>query len=226
MQENIHTLASLTDRTGVFQERNDAGRILAGMLPPDQRPVVVAIPSGGVPVAIALCRQRDLPLKVAPVSKVTLPWNTEAGCGAVAFDMTVGWNEQMIRSIGLPEADRQRELDRARQKVVRRVEQFGPAARLDDLAGREILLVDDGLASGFTMHTALEALFRLEPTRLDVAVPTAHQASAERIAREVDALYCANLRSGGSFAVAGAYRNWHDVAEIDAIRMAEDFKEA
>jgi predicted phosphoribosyltransferase len=73
--------------------------------------------------------------------------------------------------------------------------------------------VDDGLASGFTMRVAVEALRKLGANRIVVTVPTGHQRSVERIAYKVEIIYCANVRSGRSFAVADAYEQWTDVSE-------------
>jgi predicted phosphoribosyltransferase len=90
------------------------------------------------------------------------------------------------------------------------------------VAGRAIVLVDDGLASGLTMEVAIEAVRRAGARRVAVAVPTAHREAAQRIARLADAVYCANLRSGLSFAVADAYQSWHDVSEEEAARARSD----
>ena len=81
------------------------------------------------------------------------------------------------------------------------------------------ILVDDGLASGFTMLCAVAALRNAGADQIVVAVPTGHGTTAERLATEVAALYCANLRDGGSFAVADAYRSWTDVADDEALAL-------
>jgi predicted phosphoribosyltransferase len=84
--------------------------------------------------------------------------------------------------------------------------------------------VDDGLASGFTMRVAVAALRNAGAGRIVVAVPTAHRHSAEMITRDVEALYCANIRGGLSYAVASAYQYWSDVAEKDVVKILEQFK--
>ncbi|MCI0591604.1 MAG: phosphoribosyltransferase, partial [Gammaproteobacteria bacterium] len=102
---NVTDLPALRGRTHVFTDRNDAGRVLAEMLEcsVDRNALVLGIPAGGVPVAAAIARGLRLPLDVVVVSKITLPWNTEAGYGAVAFDGTVHLNEQLVRGEGLLE---------------------------------------------------------------------------------------------------------------------------
>ncbi|RZB35551.1 MAG: hypothetical protein SRB2_03007 [Desulfobacteraceae bacterium Eth-SRB2] len=93
-----------------------------------------------------------------------------------------------------------------------------------ELGNRSAILVDDGLASGFTMRVAVAALRNAGAGRIAVAVPTAHRHSAEMIAREVETLYCANIRGGLSYAVASAYRHWSDVAEEAVVKILEQFK--
>jgi predicted phosphoribosyltransferase len=84
------------------------------------------------------------------------------------------------------------------------------------LSNKTVIVVDDGLASGYTMQVAVEALARCGVERIIVAVPTGHAAAVEKIARQVHALYCPNIRSGSRFAVADAYENWTDVSESEA----------
>lgn len=85
-------------------------------------------------------------------------------------------------------------------------------------------MVDDGLASGFTMLTAAQALRRQGAERLIVAVPTGHAEALENVAAETDAIYCANVREGQRFAVADAYARWSDVDETTAARIIQRFQ--
>ena len=86
---------------------------------------------------------------------------------------------------------------------------------------RPIILVDDGLASGFTLRVAIKALRQAGATNIILAVPTAHSESVQMILEEVEAIYCPNLRSGFSFAVADAYEQWSDLDEEEVIRILE-----
>ena len=217
----IVELRELRNRVKVFRDRKHAGEVLAGMLAEyrgtDTR--VLGILAGGVPVAAAISRALELPLDVAVVNKITLPWNSEMGYGAVAFDGTVQLNDALIQNLGLGPRDVEAGIARTREKVNSRLRRFRaePAAAL---AGHAVILVDDGLASGFTLLTAIAAVQHAQPARLWVAVPTGHGDSAQRIAAEVDALYCANVRTTHGFAVADAYEHWSDVSEDDALAAA------
>lgn len=206
-------------RIGVFADRVHAGRVLAEMLEGEvaSDAVIAAIPAGGVPVGTAIASSLGLELVPLVVSKVTFPWTTEAGYGAVAFDGTVCIDRSLVERVGLPEEQVQRDLAATLEKVRRRAALFGAEGIAERLRGREVVVVDDGLASGVTLRTALAAVRHARPRRLLVAVPTAHDASADRVLPEVDSLVCANLRSGPSFAVADAYRRWTDVSEDEAL---------
>jgi putative phosphoribosyl transferase len=226
MKSNIIDLPELREQTHVFQDRTHAGQILAEMLSArdKQAGIIFAIPAGGVPVGDAMAEKTGLDLDVAVVSKITLPWNTEAGYGAVAFDGTVKLNEDLVRRVNLTAEDIKKGMEKTTAKVVRRVTKLRGSQPLPDLGNRSAILVDDGLASGFTMQVAVTALRNAGAVRIVVAVPTAHRHSAEMIACNVEALYCANIRSGLSYAVASAYRNWWDVGEKDVANILEQFK--
>lgn len=215
----VRDLPSLRDRVRVFRDRRHAGEVLADLLAAYRKAdaVVLAIPAGGVPVGAELAARLDLPLEVAVVSKITLPWNTEAGYGAVAFDGTVLLNDRLVSALGLSEDEIERGIAVTREKIVRRMQRFHDGT-FPDLAGRAIILVDDGLASGYTLRAAIRAVRARAPAVI-VAVPTAHREAAESVAAEVDALYCANVRAGPSFAVADAYERWRDVSEAEAAEM-------
>ncbi len=107
MSENILSMPEFDDRTMIFRDRDHAGKILADLMKKDldAEAVLLAIPAGGVPVAMEISAISGIPMDLAVVSKITLPWNTEAGYGAVAFDGTVRLNESMLARANL--TDRQ-----------------------------------------------------------------------------------------------------------------------
>jgi predicted phosphoribosyltransferase len=189
----------------------------------DSSAVVFAIPAGGVPVAASLAEKMNLSLDIAVVSKVTLPWNTEAGFGAVAFDGTVRLNNQMMCQAGLSEQEVQRRIELTTTKVQRRFKELRGDEPMPSLAGRKVFLVDDGIASGFTFRVAVEALKNHGTDEIIAAVPTGHRQALRGIALQVEAVYCANVRSGWSFAVAGAYRKWSDVDEAQVLEILKRF---
>lgn len=222
---SLHDLPELRDRSQVFRDRAHAGDVLAGMLSGfrGSGALVLGIPAGGVPVAARVATTLGLELDVAVVSKILLPWTTEAGYGAVAFDGSTWIDRRAAVRLGLTDAEVLEGTAKARAKVARRVALLRGGRTLD-VDGRTVILVDDGVAAGSTLRAAIAALRRQNVARLVVAVPTGHGRSLADLVDAVDALYCANVRHGVSFAVADAYQAWRDVAEdevVEALRTAQ-----
>ena len=179
---NVTELPGLRDRLHVFRDRPHAGEILAGMLEDYRasRTLVMAIPAGGIPVAASLARRLSLPLDVAVVSKITLPWNTEAGYGAVAFDGTVRLNRDLLSRLGLSGKEIEAGKAATTGKVERRVEKFRGEPSYPALIRERVILVDDGLASGFTLLVGVEALKKSGTGEIIVAVPTGSAGAVRR----------------------------------------------
>ena len=224
---NIIELPELRDTTRVFHDRADAGQRLAVMLGEYRHTnmLVLGIPAGGVPVAAEIARRLELPLDVAVASKVLLPWTTEAGYGAVAFDGSIWLNPEYVEYYGLPPETIEAGVATAKTKVERRVQRFRGDRPFPPLQDWPVILVDDGLAAGSTLRAAITAVKNAGANRLLVAVPTGHARSVEEIAVQVDELYCANIRSGLRFAVADAYENWTDVSEEEVAAILSDFSQ-
>lgn len=222
----VHDIEPLRDQAPAFRDRSHAGEVLAGMLEAYRGggALVLAIPAGGVPVAAQIARRLGLGLDLAVVSKILLPWTTEAGFGAVAFDGSVWINEEDVLDYHLSPADVALGTARARDKVERRLKRLRGERPLPALAARQLILVDDGIAAGSTLRTAIAALRRHGPSQIVVAVPTGHQRSVQLIAGLADAVYCANIRGGSRFAVADAYEEWRDLNEdeVAAILAASE----
>jgi putative phosphoribosyl transferase len=217
--KNIIDLAELRDHVYVFCDRMHAGKIVAGML--DQykntNAIVLGIPAGGLPVAAVIAKELNLPLDVVAVSKITLPWNTEAGYGAVAFDGTVRLNQRLFQSLGLSEQQVQQGIEETSRKVAMRVKSLRGESAFPDISKKPVILVDDGLASGFTILVGVEALRKAGASQIIVAVPTGNSSSVQMMADHVEAVYCANIRRGWSFAVADAYEKWSDVSDKEVM---------
>jgi predicted phosphoribosyltransferase len=221
MTEKIISLPELADKRLVFRNRQHAGQILAQMLDQNAWPdaIVLAIPAGGVPVGQVVAQKLGAAFDVAVVSKITLPWNTEAGYGAIAFDGSMRLNEMLLARLNLTNQQMKEGIAETKEKVRRRSRTLRGQRPFPDLSDRSAILVDDGLASGFTMFCAIDAVKKAGARQVFVAVPTAHRQAAEAAAEKVDRLYCANIRSGRSFAVAEAYELWTDVSEQELMEM-------
>lgn len=223
---NIHEDIALRNRARVFRNRREAGMALATLLT-DYRnadAVILGIPAGGIPVATTSAQQLSLPLDFLTVSKITLPWNTEAGYGAVAFDGTWQLNDQLVRQAGLDAKAVHEGVASTTEKVERRTQKFRKLLDAQQIKDKIAIVVDDGLASGFTMHVAVAALRNQEAKSVVVAVPTGHLSAITRLAGDVDEIYCANIRVGSYFAVADAYTHWSDVSEDEVAAVLSEFQ--
>lgn len=223
--DNFFDLPELRNQAGVFHDREHAGEVLSKMLEQykNSDAVVFAIPAGGVPVGAAAAKNLQIPLDVAVVSKITLPWNREAGYGAVAFDGTVRINQNIVSRTGLSENEIEKGIQKTLDKVKKRVMEFRKVKSPVQVEKRAVILVDDGIASGFTMLVAVEALKNYGADEIIIAVPTGHWDAVKHIVLNVEAVYCANLRSGWAFAVADAYMKWSDVTEDEVVQILKKF---
>ncbi|MHC4563783.1 MAG: phosphoribosyltransferase, partial [Planctomycetota bacterium] len=161
--EHVVDLVDLRGKTHVFANRRHAGQVLAGMLEDlrGEDAIVFAIPAGGVPVAVEVGQRLHWPIDVAVVSKITLPWNSEVGYGAVAFDGSVQLNREFMVELGLEPEVASEGVTSTHEKVCRRVTAFRGQKAPPRVTGRHVILVDDGLASGYTMRVAVAALRKM-----------------------------------------------------------------
>jgi len=219
--ENVVDIPELRDRVNVFRDRAHAGEVLAGILDSyrNSDAIVLGIPAGGVPVAAVIAEHLDLLFDVLVVSKITLPWNTEAGYGAVAFDGSVRLNDKLLSGLGLSKREIEQGIETTLQKVTYRVKSLRGERVFPDISDRPVILVDDGLASGFTLLVGVEALRRANANQIIVAVPTGHWQSVQMMAHQVETVFCSNIRQGWSFAVADAYQRWSDVPDEEVVKI-------
>lgn len=218
---NVVENPDLRNHAAVFIDRVDAGKQLAALLH-DWRgrdAIVIAIPAGGVPLGIVVAKELGLPFNVMVVSKMTLPWNTEAGYGAMAADGTVQVNQALVAATGMDADAVENGIELTRKKVAQREQHYRQLIAARPLRHKSVILVDDGLASGFTLRVAIDSARARHAGDIVVAVPTGLHISIDRVARECDRLYCVNIREGLRFAVADAYRQWTDVSEEEVVEL-------
>lgn len=221
MSATVIDSMELRNRTGVFRDRDEAGHVLARTLESfrGQNAMVMAIPSGGVPIGLAISSRLGLPLDLIIIRKIPVPGNTEAGFGAVSLEGDMILNEPMIRMLGLSAEEIETLAEPVRAELKFRNHIFREDRPWPDLSGRVVILADDGLASGYTMLTAAGMVRRRGPERIVVAVPTASLSTINLVARDVNLIVCPNIRTGSYFAVAEAYRNWYDLSRDEVVGM-------
>jgi erythromycin esterase-like protein/predicted phosphoribosyltransferase len=177
-----------------FRDRTDAGRRLAAKLSAyaKRRDVIVlALPRGGVPVGYEVARALGAPLDVFVVRKLGVPGYEELAMGAVASGGVRVLNDHVVQQLEIPDHLIDAVAAREQQELARRERLYRGGRPPPDVRGRTVILVDDGLATGATMHAAIAALRQLNPARIVVAVPTASLDTCEELRLEVDDVICA-----------------------------------
>lgn len=211
---------SLRNRQRVFQDRTDAGRRLATFIREKivlDRPLVCAIPAGGVPVGVQLAVAFQAPMVLGVVRKLKIPWNPEAGFGAMTWDGTVFLNDPLVRQLQLTPDEIQTAAAATRAIIRQRVERFTGGQRRPSARGLQVILTDDGLASGYTMLAAIEAISLEGPAEVIVAVPTGSAGAVNLVSTKTATIICLNYKDRYPFAVADAYRHWHDLSDEEVL---------
>jgi len=223
MASKIREVKEFREQHHVFKDRTQAGEILASMLQADddfeEAGIILAIPSGGVPLGVTMSEMLGLPLELLIVRKLQIPGNTEAGFGAMTLDGSIFFNEPLLAQLHLTDAQIEMEKNRVAEELEKRNRRFRKGRLFPDLTDRTVILVDDGLASGFTMSAALHMARNRGARERLVAVPTAPRNTIVRLLPELDRIYCANIRSTPYFSVAAAYQQWYDLSEAEVLGM-------
>jgi putative phosphoribosyl transferase len=208
----------------IFEDRSDAGRRLAERLAPyaDERPIVFALPRGGVPVGAEVAHSLGAPLEVIVSRKLGAPGQPEFGIGAVAPGGVRILNERAVRALDIGEDYLNLISARESAEVERRLRLFrGEGRPYPDLEGRTAILVDDGLATGVTARAALLALRTLAPRRLVLAVPVCAPQTANLLRPETDDLICL-LAPTDLEAIGFWYRDFDQVPDGEVVRLLEE----
>ncbi len=177
-----------------FRDRTDAGQRLAAALIGyrAQQPVVLALPRGGVPVAVPIAAALAAPLDLLLVRKIGVPWQPELAMGAVVDGATpiVVRNEEVIGQAGVEPADFDAVRDRELAEIERRRRLYLGDRPRAVIAGRVVIVVDDGVATGATTRAALRSLAVRKPDKIVLAVPVGPADAIAMLRQEVDELIC------------------------------------
>jgi putative phosphoribosyl transferase len=210
----------------LLKDRHEAGRMLAeelGRYAGKAGVVALGLPRGGVVVAFEVARVLGVPLDVFLVRKLGVPGHEELAAGALASGGLVVLNEDVVRSTGM----RQSQLDQitAREQALleRREQLYRGHSDRPDLVNKQVLLIDDGLATGASMRTAVAALRRLGPARITVAVPVGPADTCDMLAREVDEVVCP-MTPWPFFSIGEWYEDFSQTPDEEVVELLDKAK--
>ncbi|MFL5345081.1 MAG: phosphoribosyltransferase [Hyalangium sp.] len=205
-----------------FRDREEAGRLLAERLREHvgETPVVLALPRGGVAVGYEVARALDVPLDVMMVRKLGVPWHPELGMGALAEGGALYLNREVLGSVDLTAEEIANVIAEETRELERRVQRYRGGRPLQDLRGRTVILVDDGLATGGTARAAVGALRGLGARSVILAVPVAASQTAEALRQEVDKLVCVQEPSD-LWAIGTWYEDFHQMSDEEVLVLLD-----
>ncbi len=213
----------------LFQDRREAGQALARELASfegSSNLIVLGIPRGGVVVGHEIAKALGAPIDVYITRKIGAPHNPELAIGAVASDGTLIIDQQLVRRLGVEQDYIEEESRRQKDEISRRLSEYRGDRPSPQLAGKIVILVDDGVATGATTLVTIRAIKAQDPSELVLAVPVGPRDSIETLRQEVDKLVC--LHAPEIFWAVGAFYNMFDQtsdAEVKALLQIDQERE-
>ena len=205
----------------IFKDRTDAGKQLAEKLTQYRDKadlIVLGLPRGGVTVAYEIAGALNCPLDILIVRKIGFPGNPELAAGAISETGTVVLNEDIVAAYGVSRAYLDRETARQKEEIARRITLYRGGKGVPPLAGKTVILVDDGVATGATAKAAISTLKQEKIAKLVVALPVASQEAEREIAPTVDEWVCLQTPAG-FMAVGNYYYDFTQVEDDDVVAM-------
>lgn len=206
----------------VFANRQEAGKKLAAELLQYRKnnPFVLAMPRGGVPVGFEVAEVLKAPLDVLVVRKIGVSGNREFGLGAIAEGGVQFLDQTAIEVLGIDEEELKDAVHLEEEELKRRVQTYRDGRSLPNLRGRTAILVDDGMATGVTAKAAIEAVRKLHPEKIVLAIPVCALDTVEGLKKRVDEVIC--LSTPYEFmAVATWYGDFAQVSDEQVVELLQ-----
>jgi len=201
----------------LFKNRQEAGEKLAEKLQDYKNHpevLILGIPRGGVAVGATLAKKLNVKFDLIIPRKLPIPENPEMGFGAILSDGTILLNDDVVAAYNISPRTIQIVSREVLKEVKRREKEYRQSNKFPAVKNKIVILVDDGLATGFTMLAAVKAVKNHQPKKIIVAVPVSPEDSILRVKSEVDDLVCLYIQKGyRSFAVASFYQDFHDLTD-------------
>ena len=213
-------------QTPIFENRYDAGRQLAARLTEykGKSVVVLAIPNGGVLVALEVALSLEAELNFVISRKIPLPLSPEGGFGAVTDDGTMILNEEAVKRAGLTPHQINYQVSQVRTDIRQRSLLYRKNQPPPAIGGKTVIIVDDGLASGYTMMAAVESIRNGRPGSVIVAVPVASAGALKKVEKVADKVITGIAGFAPEFYVSDFYRYWHEPGDDEVIQCLKEWR--
>jgi len=210
----------------LFENRYDAGRKLAEKLYDytDKAAVVLGIPNGGVAVALGVALGINADLDLVISRKIPLPLSPEGGFGSVTDDGTTIFDSAIIKSAGLSQTQINYQVNQVRSDIRHRSLHYHSDRPPLAITGRTVIVVDDGLASGYTMRAAIESLRHRSPKQIIAAVPVGPEPIVEALREVADRVVTCAVGKEPKFYIADYYRSWHDITDAEVLHCLKEWR--
>jgi len=214
-----------TRQQPIFEHRYDAGRQLAAKLTEykNRAVVVLAIPNGGVLVALGVALALEANFNLVISRKIPLPLSPEAGFGAVTDDGTTILNEEVVKKAGLSPQQINYQVSQVRAEIRQRSLLYHKDRPPSAVSGKTVIIVDDGLASGYTMMAAVESRRHHHPKEIIAAVPVASAIALKKVEKIANRVITCVAGFGPEFYVSDFYRYWHEPSDDEVIQCFKEW---
>jgi putative phosphoribosyl transferase len=210
----------------VFENRYDAGRKLAEKLTEyaGKSVIVLGIPNGGVAVALGVALALDAELDLVISRKIPLPLSPEGGFGSVTDDGTTILDEDLIKQAGLTQQQITYQVSQVRSDIRHRSLLYHKDKPPLSITGRMVIIVDDGLASGYTMKAAIASLRHRKPDKIIAAVPVGPERVVNEIKGVADRVVTCVIGKENVFYVSDYYRYWQDITDAEVLHCLKEWR--
>lgn len=211
----------------LFQDRYSAGRLLADQLidyKNDPNIIVLALPRGGVPVAYEVAKKLNLSLDIFVVRKLGMPFQEELAMGAIASGNILFFNDDIIAQLPVNKEDIKSVIEKEKAELERREKKYRQGHALTTISGKKIILIDDGIATGASIHSAIIALKKLSAREIIIAIPVAPESTLSQLMPIVDKIVC--LHPASIFNGVGQfYNDFSQTTDEEVINLLSEIRE-
>jgi putative phosphoribosyl transferase len=203
----------------LFANRTDAGkRLVTSLQNISKNALVLAVPRGGVVVGFEIAHSLNLPLDIIITKKIGAPENPELAIGAVAEDGTLLLDEKLVEMLSVPQSYFNEEVERQKAEIKRRLKRYRGDLPSPEIVGREVILVDDGVATGSTLKAALRSLKNRGAKPIVIAVPVGPLETVSELKKEADRVVCL-LTPEPFYAIGEFYEDFEQTTDMEVIDL-------